>query len=168
LLERYYTGIWRVIEPQAELCTTLLLFNSDLYTGLIYKEQCCFNDEDYIDGMPPLPPGTYEFEIGHSMWPATRGAYVEFNRQLTSNELVTGSLEWPKIAGKNQIIAYDWSLNVYDSLGKLVYTWSGTNSRHDFSFKTTNTGTYTIEILKRDYMPRCARLTIAPPDWKTK
>jgi hypothetical protein len=168
LVERYYKGIWRVIDPQAELWTILLLFNSDLYTGLIYKEQCCFNDEDYIDGMPPLPPGTYEFEIGNSMWPVARGAYVEFTRQLLSNELVTGSLEWPKVAGKDQSIVYDWSLNVYDSLGELVYTWSGTKSRHDFSFQATNTGTYTIEILKRDYMPRCARLQVDPPDWKTK
>jgi len=168
LLERYYKGIWRVIEPQAELCTTLLLFNSDLYTGLIYKTQYCFNDEYYINGIPTLPSGTYEFEIGHSMWPATQGAYVEFTRQLPSNQLVTGSLEWPKVAGKDQSIVYEWSLNVYDPSGKSVYAWSGTNLRHAFSFKATNTGIYKVEILKRDYMPRCARLQIDPPDWKTK
>jgi transglutaminase-like putative cysteine protease len=168
LFERYYKGIWRVVEPQAELCTTLLFFNSDLYTDLVFQERHCFNDQNYVQGMPYLPPGTYEFEIGNSAWPTTRGAYVGFDRQLLSNELVTGSLEWPKIAGKNQIITYDWSLNTYDSLGKLVYTWSGTNSKHDFSFKTTNTGAYTIEVLKRDYMPRSARLTIDPPDWETK
>jgi len=168
LFEHYYKGIWRVIEPQAELCTTILLFNSDLYTDLVFEERNCFNDQNYIQGMLSLPLSTYEFEVGHSMWPATEGAYVEFTRQLLSNELVTGSVEWPKAAGKDQIIVYEWSLNVHAPSGESVYTWSGTNLRHDFNFKATNAGVYKVEILKRDYMPRCARLTIDPPDWETK
>jgi hypothetical protein len=168
LLERYYTGIWRVVEPQAELCTTLLFFDSDLYTDLAFKERYCFNDQNYVQGVPSLPTGTYEFEVGNSAWPVTEGAHVRFDRQLPSNELVTGSMEWPKVAGKDQSIVYDWSLNVYDPLGKSVYTWSGIDLRHDFSFMAVSPGIYTVEILKRDYMPRCGRLTINPLGWEQR
>jgi len=164
LLERYYRGIWTVLEPQAELISTLLVFNRDIFTDLMYEERYCFNDQDYFKGAPTLPPGTYEFEVGHSAWPVTRGASVEFQRQLEAGEIVAGSVEWLK----DYRIAYDWDLNIYGPEGDPVPSWSGTNRAFSFSFIAARTGLYRIEILKRDYMPRCARLTVNPTDWELK
>ena len=168
LLERYYRGTWRVLEPQAELISTLLVFNRDVFTDLTYEERYCFNDQDYFTGAPTLPPGTYEFEVGHSSWPVTRGASVVLQRQLSVAEQISGTVEWLQQYGDNPNIVYDWTLNVYDPDNDIVFTWSGTDKGFMFSFVPTEPGIYKIEILKRDYMPRCVRLTINPLDWRRR
>jgi predicted transglutaminase-like cysteine proteinase len=162
LLEKWYTGIWKVVEPQADAWAWLTM--GDWLTEVSYETIWCFNDQYYIKGVPELPPGVYEFELTYSFWPATRGATVTFKRYMKVGEVIKGTVEWLDASA----IAYDWSLNVYDPRGSAVVTWSGKNLRYAFSFTVSNEGVYKIEILKRDYLPRSVRLTVEPQDWITR
>lgn len=111
---------------------------------------------------PPfsLPLETYEFEVGYSAWPASRGASQTFERPLNAGDEINGRIEWPAQ------MMYDWSLYIYAPDGSTVLDWSGTDSSHSFRLVAIGSGTYTIEILKRDYLKRKGMLTIEPPDWK--
>jgi hypothetical protein len=51
---------------------------------------------------------------------------------------------------------------VYDPEGDIALEWNGADLKH---FRFTVTGTYRIEILKRDFDSRGAQLIIDPPDW---
>ena len=106
-------------------------------------------------------PGVFEFEVGNSLYPKSRGASVGFQRHLTIGQEVTGSLEWKG----NEPIRYKWSLYVYAPDGNTMLSWSGADLEHDFRFTSTTSGTYKFEILKRDFRARYARLTIVPTDW---
>ena len=167
LFERYYKGIWRVIEPQATW-SLRMLFDFDWAVDIAFDDRYCFNDCDGFKGSPTLPSGVYELEVDYSFWPATRGASAAFEGQLGAGEVVSGSLQWLKAAGGNPRMIYDWSLYIYGPEGDTVYSWSGTDLRHDFSFAPTKAGTHKLEILKRDYVARCARLTMAPPGWRIR
>lgn len=167
LVEKWYNGIWRVIEPEAGALTGLFLM--DWLTSTNFEESYCFNDEDYFTGAPSLPLGVYEFEVDYSLYPLTRGALVEFQRHLNSGQSITGLVEWladRAWSKENYQIVWDWSLYIYAPDGSTAFSWSGTDLKHTFSFTPTTSGTYKIEILKRDYIARCARLTIDPPDWQ--
>lgn len=167
LVEKWYKGIWRVIEPEAGALAGMFLM--DWATSTSFEERYCFNDEDYFKGAPSLPAGVYEFEVDYSFWPTTRGASVEFERHLNAGQKVNGSVEWladRAWAKENYQIVYDWSLYIYAPDGSTAFSWSGTDLHYDFSFTPTVAGTYKVEILKRDYLARCARLTIDPPDWQ--
>jgi len=164
LVEKWYKGIWRIIEPQAGAWTGA--FFSDWATSVSYQDFCCFNDQDYFKGPPTLPLGVYEFEVDYSFWPATRGASVEFERYLDTGERVTGLIEWGKDSlGEASDIVYDWTITAYDQYDNTVFTWSGDGLSRDFSFTTSQAGIYRIEILKRDYLARYGRMTIEPEDW---
>jgi predicted transglutaminase-like cysteine proteinase len=170
LYEHWYKGIWRAIEPQYDPLIDVLTFEiiGPANLGTYTKEVWCFNDKHCIQGMPSLPAGVYEFEVDYSFWPATRGASVMFERHLNTGQEISGTVEWPRDrawAQESYQIVYDWSLYVYAPDGSIAFSWSGTDLKHDFSFKPTVSGTYKLEILKRDYLARCARLTINPTDW---
>jgi hypothetical protein len=108
-----------------------------------------------------LASGIYEFEVGNSLYPKSRGASVGFQRYLTTGEEVTGSLQWKG----SDPIRYKWSLYIYAPDGSSALSWSGIDLEHNFCFTPTTPGIYKIEILKRDFPARRARLTIDPPDW---
>ncbi len=116
----------------------------------------------------PLPaadssaPGIYEFEVGNSLYPLSRGASIGFQRYLNSGEEVTGSLEWRE----SYAIRYKWSLYVYAPDGSIVLEWSGADLKNRFHFTSNSPGTYKLEILKRDFQAGRARLTIQPVDWE--
>jgi len=75
-------------------------------------------------------------------------------------------VEWGKDSlGEYSDIVYDWTITAYDEQDNVVFTWSGTELSHDFSFTAPQAGIYTIEILKRDYLARCATMTIEPTEW---
>ncbi len=95
---------------------------------------------------PPTQLGVFEFEVGNSLYPKSRGASVGFQRYLTTGEEVTGSFEWEG----NDSIRYKWSLYVYAPDGSTVFSWSGADLKHDFHFTPATSGVYGIEILKRD------------------
>jgi hypothetical protein len=81
----------------------------------------------------------------------------------------SGSVEWladRAWAKENHQIVYDWSLYIYAPDGSTIFSWSGTDLEHNFSFTPTMSGTYKVEILKGDYRARGVRLTIDPPDWQ--
>jgi hypothetical protein len=131
-----------------------------------YDQFYCFNDQECFSGKPALPEGVYEFEVGYSSWPITSGASVNFERYLNAGERVTGSIEWGKDSlGEVSNIVYDWTITAYDEHDDAVFTWSGTDLSHDFAFTASQSGSYRIEILKRDYLSRCAKITIEPADW---
>ncbi len=108
-----------------------------------------------------LAPGIYEIEVGNSLYPKSRGASIGFQRYLNSGEGVTGSLEWQG----NDPVRYKWSLYVYAPDGSTTLSWSGADLQQQFCFTPTEPGTYKLEILKRDFPSRGARLTVDPPDW---
>jgi len=109
-----------------------------------------------------LPAGTHEVNVEVSSWPLTRGASESFVRYLNANERLTGTVDWLT----PQSIVYDWSLYIYGPDRSVVLSWSGRDLRHNFSLTAVNPGTYTIEILKRDYFARRVRLTIEPAGWE--
>lgn len=167
LVEKWYKGIWRVIEP--EWGTLSGLFLMDWLTSTSFEERYCFNDQDYFTGAPSLQAGVYEFEVDYSLYPLTPGASVTFQRHLNAGGKVTGSVEWladRAWAKENYQIVWDWSLYIYAPDGSTAFTWNGTDLEHTFSFTSTTSGQYKIEILKRDYLARCARLTIDPSEWQ--
>jgi hypothetical protein len=117
---------------------------------------------------PVAPPaigstqlGVYEFEVGNSLYPKSRGASKGFQRYLSSGERVTGSLEWKE----SYAVHYKWSLYIYAPDGTVALEWNGADLKHKFHFTPTESGTYKLEILKRDFRGRVLRLTIDPPDW---
>jgi hypothetical protein len=118
-------------------------------------------------GLPELPPGTYEVEVGYSAWPMTSGAMVVWERQLSSGEEVQATVEWLG----NQAIAYEWKFTIWGpakSAGptsNVAYIWSGNDLKKSLSFTPTSEGVYRIEILKRDYTARPVRLTVEPSEW---
>ncbi len=105
--------------------------------------------------------GVYEFEVGNSVYPLSRGAFKGFQCHLNSGEQVRGYLEWEE----SYAIHYKWSLTVYAPDDSTVLDWSGTSLKHNFSFTPTTSGVYKIEVLKRDFHARRARLAIEPADW---
>lgn len=69
-------------------------------------------------------------------------------------EKVTGSFEWLK----NYAIVSPWSFSIYAPDGSTALTWSGTDLEHYFNFTSTTSGTYKVEILKRDALPGCGKV----------
>jgi transglutaminase-like putative cysteine protease len=159
LVEKYYKGIWQVVEPQAGVWGGALM--QDWFTSESYTELCCFNDQDYFKGSPTLPSGVYESEISTSFYPLTRGSGIAFKRQLEKGEKVTGSFEWMK----DYPIIFSWGFTIYDPDGRIVLVENGLDLKHNFSFTPTISGIYTVELIKRDALSRCARFMFNPPDW---
>jgi hypothetical protein len=164
LFERFTRGIWRVIDPQIDMSTSVLtlelidwLLTCD-YSNDIY----CFNDQYFFTGPPVLGTGVYETEVPFGFWPLANAASVKFERQLGAEEKVEGLVEW---LGTDKIIM-NWSLAAYSPDGAPVLAWSGKDKRHEFILLATIPGIYRFEILKRDTIARCIRLTIDPPDWE--
>jgi len=163
LFERWYKGIWQAIEPQRGVWTVWAFGDIDPSD---YTQFYCFNDQECFSGKPTLPQGVYGFEVDYSFWPATSGASVNFERYLNAGERVTGSIEWGKDSlGEVSNIVYDWTITAYDEHDDAVFTWSGNDLSHDFAFIALQSGSYRIEILKRDYLSKCAKMTIEPADW---
>lgn len=114
-----------------------------------------------VETQPTYAQGVYEFEVGNSVYPLSRGAFKGFQRYLSSGEQVRASLEWKE----GYAIHYKWSLTVYAPDDSSVLDWNGTDLKHNFGFVVATAGIYKIEILKRDFDARQAQLIIDPPDW---
>jgi len=155
LVERYYTGIWRAIEPEEDVWTALMV--GEFLGG--YEEAYCFNDVDYIEGKPALPPGVYALMVDYSFWPITRGAPVTLEGYLNAADKVTASVGWLK----DDKIIYDWVFTAYDPQGTAVLTWSGKEKQRTFSFTAPVSGTYKVGVVKKDYLARGVEIQIYPP-----
>lgn len=158
LFEHWSTCQWRATEPQE--AATWDWVGITMLDISAYSRFQSFNDQYCIEGKPTPPAGVYEFEVGYSYWPMSRGASVSIQRYITTRESVAGKIEW---CGTSQIV-YDWSLNVYDSTGTVINSWSGRDLSHNFNFTALTPGTYKIEVLKRDYFSRVVRITVKPTD----
>jgi predicted transglutaminase-like cysteine proteinase len=164
LCERYSKGVWSMIEPQLDPITAAVSFTF-LDWALTYdysSDLYCFNDRYFFRGPPALASGAYELNLWHSFWPLFPCAAAKLERQIQVGDKVEGTVMW---LGSDRIIA-DWTLNISGPQGDLVFTWSGGDIRHSFSFLAASSGTYRLEIVKRDYSPRNVRLIVDPPGWK--
>jgi len=161
LVERWYTGTWRIIEAEQNSINGWAFV--DYLTATSFEPVGYFNDQDYVDSLPALPSlpaGVYEFQVSASLVP---GSSAQLKGSLKSGQKVTATLERIQEGDTT----YAWSVNVYDILDDNVFSWSGSDLKHDFTFTAPLDGTYRIEVTKKDldlYM-RYARLTIDPPDW---
>jgi len=165
IVERYSKGVWNIIEPQLDSVTSAVSFtfldwavthdySSDLY---------CFNDKYFFRGPPAtLASGVYEINMWHSFWPFFLCASDKLEKQLNAGEKIECAAEWLN----NDKILFDWSINIYGPANDVVFTWSGTDIRHEISFPVTRPGMYSIEIVKRDYAPRNVRMITSEPGWQ--
>jgi predicted transglutaminase-like cysteine proteinase len=173
VVEKFYKGVWRVID-RADVFISGSLSDS-------YETRRCFNDKNGFNGNASLPAGEYGFELSDSFYPivsmpgisdstlAKGIASTTYYRELKAGQTVSATLEWlpdSTYSTYNSSIVYPWSIYVYDQKGNSVFSSTDTvvTKTVDFTIKTT--GTYEIEVLKRDALPRCAVLKLDPVDWK--
>jgi hypothetical protein len=164
LCERYSKGIWSMVEPQLDPITSAVSFTF-LDWALTYdysSDLYCFNDLYYFRGPPASASGAYELNLWHSFWPLFPCASGKLERQIQSGEKIEGNVMW---LGSDKIVL-DWSLNIYGPQNNVLLTWKGSDIKHEFSLLATSSGTYRLEIVKRDYSPRNVRLIVDPPGWK--
>ncbi len=110
--------------------------------------------------MDALEPGIYEIEVGNSLYPKSCGASIGFQRYLNSEKRLPD--RW---SGRETIRYAISGVYVYAPDGSTTLSWSGADLKQQFRFTPTEPGTYKLEILKRDFPSRGARLTVDPPDW---
>jgi predicted transglutaminase-like cysteine proteinase len=173
LVEKYYKGIWRIIDRGNPIFADSL---SDTHSTNL-----CFNEKDGFRGAPALAAGLYEFELSDSYYPlmsaSGTGISVAFNglasityySVLKAGQKVSASLEWLQssvYSTYNPKIIYPWIIYIYDKYGEAVFSWNDTNTKKTVEFTAKTSGVYEIEVVKRDNLPRCARLILNPADWK--
>jgi predicted transglutaminase-like cysteine proteinase len=164
LFEHCTSGLWKVMEPQIDPVTSSMTLQLvDLVSTHDYSDDIlCFNDKYYFQGSPALPQGMYEVELMNSFWPIFAGASVEYARELGTGDVIKGQIKW---YGDDRFM-FPWTLNIYGPEDDIVLTWDGKELVHDFMFAVNKQGIYKVEVMKRDYVPRCLRVTIEPSDWK--
>ena len=166
LFEHCTSGMWKALEPQIDPVTSVLTYQLvDVVSTYDYSDDIlCFNDCFYFNGAPALPEGWYETELSHCFWPIMKGASVEYARYMEAGEVIQGVVEW---YGDSEVM-FKWVLNIYGPANDVVLTWDGKDLTHDFMLIASTSGPYRIEIVKRDYVPRCLRLKIDPPGWNIR
>jgi hypothetical protein len=162
LVERWYKGIWEVIESESPALTGILL--SDWLTSVSYETTYCFNDRDYIQGLPKLPSGTYEFEL--SLLGSTSAV---FKRNLNAGQQVKGSVEWLGKQGQQPpgFSIFGWGLRIYDRNSHVVFSWFGLDLKHTFSYTAQASGVYKVEVYLGFFpvVPLPGQITLDPLDW---
>jgi len=162
LAERWYKGIWEVIESESPALTGILL--SDWLTSVSYETAYCFNDQNYIQGLPKLPSGTYEFEL--SLLGSTSAV---FKRNLNTGQQVKGSVEWLGKQGQQPpgFSIFGWGLRIYDPNSHAVFSWFGLDLKHSFSYTAQASGLYKVEVYLGflPVVPLPGRITLDPLDW---
>ena len=165
LVEKWYSGIWRVIEPQYN--TLVGLFMADWLTSVSFQTVYCFNDKYYFEGPPALLPGVYEFELSF-----LGGASATFERYLSAGQQVTGLVEWLGKQGQEpeQFSIFGWGLRIYDPSNRVVFSWFGGDLQYPFNHIAQTTGMYKVEVYLGYIaaVPRPGQLTLNPPDWSQK
>jgi predicted transglutaminase-like cysteine proteinase len=160
LVEKWYQGVWRITEPQAGAWAGVFIM--DWATAVSYETLYCFNDQRCIKGLPTLPPGVYEFQLGF-----TEGASATFERNMNSGQVITAKVEWVERHGdKPDFTIFGWGLRIYDPNGQTVFTWFGSDLSRSFSYAVPTSGKYQVEVYTGGAASVSARLTINPPDWE--
>jgi predicted transglutaminase-like cysteine proteinase len=161
LVEKWYQGIWRVTEPQAGAWAGVLLM--DWVTEVSYNTFYCFNDQHCLEGLPTLSPGVYEFQLSFS-----EGASATFERYMSSGQTITASVEWLGKCGNEPepFTIFGWGLRIYDPYEHTVLDWFGGDLSRSFSYTTSTSGKYKVQVYIGGVLPTSGRLTINPPDWE--
>lgn len=160
LVEKWFEGIWRVIEPQYGAWVGFFL--GDWLTSASYDTIYCFNDQDYFRGPPTLPAGVYEFQLGLM-------SSAVFERYLNAGETATGSVKWLERHGQAPDFSiFGWGLRIYAPDGRILQKWFGGDPEHDFNFRASTSGWYKVEVYTGGFLPISGRLTINPLDWSKK
>jgi len=165
IIERYSKGVWNIIEPQLDPITSAVSFTfldwalTHDYSSKLY----CFNDKYFFKGLPAtLTSGVYEINLWHSFWPFFICASGKLEKKLEADKKIDCTLEW---LDRDRIL-FDWTIDVKDSAGNIIFSCSGNDFKREFSFICEKSDTYSIEITKRDYSPRNVRLIISEPGWQ--
>jgi hypothetical protein len=161
--EKYYTGVWRVLDTQQNLSSQPPVFGTE--AAAFYTTDYCFNDITGFNGPPALPVGLYEFESNTSAYPSGAGASNSYSRYINAGQKITAQVDWlPYMVDWpfNANILLPWSFDVYDNDGNQVFGWSGTDIQKTIEYTPIRTGIYRIEIVKRDDMARPVELTLDP------
>jgi len=173
LVEKYYKGIWRIIDRGTPIIAGSL---SDTYSTTL-----CFNDKNGFRGAHLEAKGVYAFELSDSYYPVyvasgtgsgaklTGPASITYFRELNAGQKVTASLEWlpdSVYSTYNSKIIYPWSIYIYDQKGNTVFSLNDAEIKKTVEFTVKTSGIYEIEVVKRDNLPRCAKLMLSPTDWK--
>lgn len=161
LVEKWYQGIWRITEPQAWAWAGVFL--RDWATGVSYDTTYCFNDKYCLEGLPTLPTGVYEFQLSFS-----QGASATFERYMSSGQAITASVDWLGKLGNEPepFTVFGWGLRIYDPNEHTVLDWFGGDLSQSFSYTTSMSGKYKVEVYIGGALPASGRLTINPPDWE--
>lgn len=134
-----------------------------LMVAIVIVPSGCVTTSSPASPIPSKAPepqsGSFEFEVGNSLYPKSRGASIGFQRYLSAGEEVTGTFEWKG----NDSIRYKWSLYVYAPDGSTMLRWSGADLKHDFRFTPTMSGTYKIELASQKGFPCQVRLIDSSP-----
>ena len=164
VFEHYSKGVWSMVEPQLDPITAAVSFTflDWALTSDFSDDLYCFNDKHFFRGPPAFASGVYELNLWHSFWPFFPCAMTRIERQLKAEDKVEGSITW---LGTERVL-FDWSLTIYGPTDNPVLAWSGNDAQHDFTFTVTTPGVYRLEVIKRDYPPRNARLMLTPPGWE--
>lgn len=162
LAEKWYKGIWEVIESEAPALTGILL--SDWLTSVSYETAYCFNDQNYIQGLPKLPSGTYEFELS-----LLGSASAVFERNLNTGQQVKGSVEWLGKQGQQPpgFPIFGWGLKVYDPNERIAFSWFGGDLEYSFSYTAQTSGVHKVEVYLGfiPVVPLPGQITLDPLDW---
>jgi predicted transglutaminase-like cysteine proteinase len=161
LIEKWYQGIWRITEPQAGAWAGVFLM--DWVTEVSYETLYCFNDQRCLEGLPTLLPGVYEFQLSF-----IEGASAMFERYMSSGQTIMASVEWLGKCGNEPepFTVFGWGLRIYDPYEHTVLGWFGGDLSRSFSYTTSTSGKYKVQVYIGGALPTSGRLTIAPPDWE--
>jgi transglutaminase-like putative cysteine protease len=155
LVEKWYQGIWNVIEPQAGAWYGVLL--GDWYTSTSFDTLCHFNDQYYSEGLPTLPAGAYEFQLS-----LIGGTSATFEHNVSSGQVIKASVEWLGKRGNppEPFSIYGWGFRLYDPSGSIMIDWFGTNLSRTFSHSALRSGEYKVQVYTGGFLPISGRLTI--------
>ena len=142
---------------------TGILLN-DWLTSVSYETAYCFNEQNYIQGLPKSPPGTYEFELS-----LLGSASAVFERNLNTGQQVKGSVEWLGKQGQQPpgFPIFGWGLKVYHPDGRTAFSWFGGDLKYSFSYTAQASGVYKVEVYLGfiPVVPLPGRVTLDPLDW---
>jgi hypothetical protein len=87
------------------------------------------------------------------------------SRHLKAGEEITARIDWLPYSVEwpfNPLMLEPWSLNIYAENSDMVYSWEGFDLQKTLSYTAVQSGTYKLELIKRDEWARPCRLAIDP------
>ena len=171
LIEKWFQGVWGVLEPQSGQWFDILM--NDWMESTSFDTVFYFNDKQYFDEPPMLPPGVYELKLGSDV-AITEKSPVIFERYMNAGQSITGLVEWPDPLGGSLEIGTYWSIEIYhvigkgyhNAIGKMDFTWIGSEQRQNFNYSLTESGIYKVRITAFNPFPTYVRVTLDPHDWE--